>query len=647
MKYFQILVVLFFSCTMNSQVSLANIFGDNMVLQRNADIPIWGWAQANETIEVYFNKQIKTTKTDKNGKWIVSLYPEVAGGPFELIVKGKNTLIIQNILVGEVWLCSGQSNMEWNVGQSDNVENEIKNASAYSNIRHIKIPKEINSLPNSDFKNEPWEVCNSETVADFTGVGYFFAKELYDVLQIPVGLINASWGGSNIETWISREGFETSEEFKSLIATFPETSLDSLLKLKMEITQKRIETLQNSTFLNAKIETYKELNLDDNSWLNMNEPEVWESQELREFDGVVWLRKHVTLTKQDLKKNGILHIPAIDDDDITYINGVKIGETKGWDNKREYSINANILKVGDNVISIRVADSSGSGGIYGDPSNFKLSLGEKVIPLSGNWKYKIESIYNEVNFNDYPSLCFNAMINPIIPFGIQGVIWYQGETNISRSYQYRTTFPLLINDWREKWNGRTFPFYYVQLATFNSEGDSNIGCDWAELREAQTKTLKLPNTGMVVTTDVGNADNIHPRNKQTVGKRLASIALNNLYEKIMVCSGPIYNSMVINDDQIIVSFNDIGSGLFTSDLNGNINGFEIAGKDQIFHKSKAIIKDNKIVLSSKDIDTPMHIRYSWMGDATESNLFNKEGFPAVPFRTDDWKTITKDVKYKF
>jgi sialate O-acetylesterase len=239
------------------------------------------------------------------------------------------------------------------------------------------------------------------------------------------------------------------------------------------------------------------------------------------------------------------------------------------------------------------------------------------------------------------------MINPIIPFGIKGVIWYQGETNISRSYQYQTTFPLLINDWRKKWNGSIFPFYYVQLATFNSEGDSNTGCDWAELREAQTKTLQLPNTGMVVTTDVGNPNDIHPRNKQTVGKRLASIAFNNLYHIPMICSGPMYKLMVINDDQIIVYFDDIGGGLMTTDLQGNINGFEIAGKDQVFHKANAIIENDKIVISTKDINAPMHIRYSWMGDASKSNLFNKEGFPAVPFRTDDWKTITKFVKYKF
>ncbi|SFS42057.1 sialate O-acetylesterase [Lutibacter maritimus] len=647
MKYLLTLLVLFFSCTINSQTSLASIFGDNMVLQRNAGIPIWGWAKANEKIEVRFNKQIKKTKTNAHGKWMVTLNSEVAGGPYELVVIGKNTIKLSNILVGEVWLCSGQSNMEWTVGQSDNAEVEIKNAASYSNIRHIKIPKEISSLPNANFNNVSWDVCNSETISDFTGVGYFFAKQLYDSLQIPIGLINASWGGSNIETWISREGFESSNEFKNLIATLPKTNLDSLLKIKISGTQKRIEELQNEPFSNAKIETYKEVDLDDSSWLQMNEPEVWESQELGEFDGVIWLRKHVTLTKEDLNNTIILNIPAVDDDDTTYINGVKIGETKGWDQKRTYTINANILKEGDNVISIRVVDSSGSGGLYGDAVNFTLTIGEKELPLSGIWKYKVESIYNAVNFNDYPSLCFNAMINPIIPFGIKGVLWYQGETNVSRAYQYRTTFPLLIRDWRQKWDDKLLPFYYVQLATFNSEGDSNTGCDLAELREAQTKTLQLPNTGMVVTTDVGNPNDIHPRNKKTVGKRLASIALHNLYEKPMVHSGPKFKSMKINDDHIIVSFDDIGGGLMTTDLQGNVHGFEIAGKDQIFYKVNAVIEGDNIIISAKNINTPIHIRFSWIGDASASNLFNKEGFPAVPFRTDDWKTITTNVKYKF
>jgi len=647
MKFFSVLTLLILSNIANSQVTLAKIFGDNMVLQRHTNIPIWGFAKANELVEVQFNQQKLQTKTDANGKWMVYLKPEMAGGPFELVVKGENTLVVKNILVGEVWICSGQSNMELMVGQSDNAKYEIENASNYSKIRHIKIPKEINSVPNPDINNGVWEVCNTSTVENFTGVGYFFAKKLYDTLHIPIGIINASWGGSVVETWISREGFETSDDFKDLIATMPKTGLDSLLILKKTTLEKRIEALQNSKLSTANIETYKNLNLDDSDWLNMNEPQAWETQELGEFDGVVWLRKHFTLLEEDLINEIVLEIPAIDDEDITYVNGIKVGETAGWNVKRLYKIKANTLNVGDNVIAIRVVDNGSGGGIYGDASEFNLKIGKKSIPLSGNWKYQVESVFDGVNFNDYPSLCYNAMIHPLIPFAFQGIIWYQGESNIGRAFQYRKTFPLLINDWREKWHRGAFPFYYVQLATFNSEGNSNTGCSWAELREAQTMTLSLPNTGMVVTTDVGIPNDIHPTNKQTVGERLSAIAFNNIYEKPMIYSGPMYKSLEINKNKITVSFNDIGSGLFASNKNGRVLGFEIAGADHVFHQAKAHIKNNNVLVSNKTVKNPMAVRYSWVGDASQSNLYNKEGFPTVPFRTDDWETITKDAEYKF
>lgn len=238
------------------------------------------------------------------------------------------------------------------------------------------------------------------------------------------------------------------------------------------------------------------------------------------------------------------------------------------------------------------------------------------------------------------------MISPLIPFAFQGVLWYQGESNAGRSYQYRKAFPLLINDWRQKWSNPNMPFYFVQLATFSTSGNSNEGCGWAELREAQTMTLSLPNTGMCVTTDIGIPWDIHPTNKQDVGKRLAAIALNNVYNKKMICSGPIYKSMEIKSDQVILSFDNIGTGLYTPDKYGYLKGFEIAGKDQVFYYAKAFIKGNTVVLFSEKVENPVAVHFGWIGDASDCNLFSKEGYPAVPFRTDEWKTVTKDEKYK-
>ncbi|WP_338408197.1 sialate O-acetylesterase [uncultured Flavobacterium sp.] len=650
--YLFLLVALISSISIHASVSVAKIFSDNMVLQRNALIPIWGTAKANEKIEVRFDKQIKKTKADKNGKWIIRLDNETAGGPYNLTIKASNTIEIKNVLVGEVWLCSGQSNMEMPVGRVkewsvNNFEKETAEAN-YPMIRHIKIDKLVNTLPQNNVNSsESWQICDSTTVGGFTAAGYFFAKNIYNELKIPIGLINASWGGTNIETWISREAFESSEEFAEMIAGMPKVSLDSLSKLKVNGFDKRIETVQGAKINAASAASFKKSEYDDSNWPELNQPGLWEQQSLGEFDGVVWLRKSIVLSADDSKKEAVLELSAIDDNDVTYINGVEVGSTNSWDAQRKYTISAGILKEGVNVIAVRVTDNGGGGGIYGDAADLKLTVGSTILSLSGIWKFQVEAIKRSVNENSFPSLCYNTMINPLIPFAFKGVLWYQGESNAGRAYQYRKAFPLLINDWRQKWNRDNFPFYFVQLASFNAKGNSNIGCDWAEIQEAQTMTLNVPNTGMVVTTDlVTNPYDIHPRNKQDIGKRLAALALNNVYQKPMVCSGPMYKSMEIKENQIVVSFNDIGGGLVTPDKYGYIKGFEIAGEDQVFYYAKAFILDNKVILSSDKVPNPAAVHYSWVGDATESNLFNKEGFPAVPFRTDEWKTITKDVKYK-
>lgn len=644
-KYYLILMgLLSITIHLHANILLPKIFSDNMVLQRNVLIPVWGQADANEKIQVTFNAQTKNVKADKMGNWMVRLDAEPAGGPYELAINGKNSIHIKNILVGEVWLCSGQSNMEWTVGQSDNAKKEMASAS-YPFIRHVKIPHSISSLPQPDLTPGEWKVCDSTTVRDFSGVAYFFARNIYDSLKIPIGLINDSWGGTNVETWISRESFEGSDEFKEMIAGMPKLNLDSLSKLKVRGSELRIEALQGTKFKDLNAGSFKELSFDDSKWPTLYEPQLWEQQSIGELDGVVWLRRTIVLQSADINKDATLELAKIDDDDITYVNGVKVGSTNQWDAKRKYPVPAGILKEGKNVIALRVVDNGGGGGIYGDSVDLKLRVGETVIKLNGNWKFQVESIKKTTNENSLPSLCYNAMINPLIPFAFRGVLWYQGESNAGRSYQYRKAFPLLINDWRQKWHNPSMPFYFVQLATFNTTGNSNEGCGWAELREAQTMTLSLPNTGMCVTTDIGIPGDIHPANKQDVGKRLAAIAFNNIYNRKMICSGPTYQSMEVKGNEIILSFNNTGTGLFTPDKYGYVKGFEIAGADSVFYVASAFIKDNKIVLSSPNVSIPLAAHFGWVGNASDCNLFNKEGFPAVPFRTDEWKTITKNEKY--
>lgn len=633
------------SATLFANVKLPKIFSDNMVLQRDGPIPVWGWAAANEKVEVRFHDQVKTTKADKNGKWSVRLDAEIAGGPYQLTVKGKSTLSFKNILIGEVWLCSGQSNMEWTVGQSNNAKQEIKSAN-YPFIRQIKIPHTISSLPLSDFTPNEWQVCDSTTVASFSGVAYFFAKNIYDSLKIPIGLINDCWGGTNIETWISREAFEQSDEFKEMIAGMPILNLDSLSKLKVRGSELRIEKLQGTKFADIHPELFKNISFDDSKWPLLYQPQLWEQQSIGELDGIIWLRKSVTLSNVDNSQTAILELAMIDDDDITYVNGIEVGRTSRWDAKRKYTLPPGVLKEGVNVIAIRVVDNGGGGGIYGNPADVKLSLNNATIDLAGEWKFQVEAVIKTTNENSLPSLCYNAMINPLLPFAFRGVLWYQGESNAGRAYQYREAFPLLINDWRTKWNKPEMPFYFVQLAAFTTTGNSNEGCGWAELREAQTMALRLSNTGMCVTTDlVVNPTDIHPTNKQDVGKRLAAIALNNTYQHPMVCNGPSFKSMEVKGNEVTVAFDNSGSGLFTPDKYGYVKGFEIAGEDSVFYYAKAHIKGDVVILSNEFVKKPVAIHFGWIGNASDCNLFNKEGFPAVPFRTDEWRTVTKHEKY--
>jgi len=644
--YLLIAVIWAFCISASADVTLPKIFSDNMVLQRNTLIPVWGWAKPYEKLVVQFNKQTKKIKADKSGKWIVKLDSEKAGGPYELVVKGKNTVQVKNVLVGEVWICSGQSNMAFTVTEVMNAEKEINEAN-YPFIRQFAVAKDISSLPKDDLKGGTWEVCNKSTVGDFTAVGYFFAKKIYEELKIPIGLINSSWGGTDSEPWTSREAFESSDEFKEMIKEMPKVSLDSISNTYIKIQEKRIEALHGIKISIKDTATYKETSLNDADWPEIEEPNEWENQELGEIDGVVWLRKTIQLEANDAGKAATIELAMIYDEDITYINGIEVGRNDRYNAIRKYAVPAGILKEGKNVIAIRIVDNGFTGGIFGKAEDLKISTANVVIPLHGKWKYRVESIFSNIGKNSYPTLLYNAMIHPLIPYAFQGVLWYQGESNAWRAYQYRKAFPLLINDWRKKWGRGDFPFNFVQLSSYNiSNGNSTIGSRWAELREAQTLTLQLPNTGMCVTTDIGNPNDVHPTNKQDVGKRLSAIALHNIYNKDIVCTGPSFKSMEIKGNKIIVSFENIGSGLSTPDKYGYIKGFEIAGNDRVFYYAKAYIDDNKVVIYNENVKNPVAIHFGWADDASDCNLYNKEGFPAGPFRTDDWKTITKEDKYK-
>ncbi len=634
------------------QVKLPGLFGDNMVLQRDKPVPVWGTASANEKVTVKFNGQTKTTKAAKNGHWSITLDATPAGGPFELAVMGKNNVALKNILMGDVWVCSGQSNMEWVLKNSNNAAAEIA-AASYPLIRHFEVTKAVAAMPKDDIAGGSWKECTPANAGNFTAVGYFFARELVKELNIPVGLINTSWGGTHSETWTSRQAFENDPEFKTMIAGMPSLDLDSLAKVKTAAALQKIKTLQGDMAqTDAVISTWKAPAFDDSKWPVLKIPGLWESQQLGDFDGVVWFRKKITLSAADAGKEAVLELAMIDDADETYVNGTKVGATNSYNEKRKYTIPAGVLKEGANVIAVRVLDTGGGGGIYGEASDLKLTVGGNNIPLAGDWQYQVvlaSAVSTaSVGPNSYPTLLYNAMLSPLIPYAIKGVIWYQGESNADRAYQYRKAFPLMITDWRNHWKQGNFPFYFVQLASYNSaNGNSANGSSWAELREAQTMTLSLPNTGMAVTTDIGEPKDIHPRNKQDVGKRLAAVALHNDYAKHVEYSGPVYQSMQTDGNKITLSFTHAAGGLMAKNKYGYLTGFEIAGADKKFYYAKAMIAGDKVIVFADEVTNPVAVRFGWADDAGDDNLFNKEGFPAGPFRTDDWQGITTKGKFEF
>jgi sialate O-acetylesterase len=645
------LLFFFISAAASADVRLPNIFGDNMVLQRDRPIMIWGWANPGEKVTVQLDKQSKKVTAGKDGKWKLSLNAMPAGGPFQLTVKGKNTISLNNVVIGEVWICSGQSNMEWRVQNSNNPEVEIASAN-YPQIRHIKVPNTIAGAPMDDIGEAHWTICSPETVGSFTAVGYFFARQLQEEINVPIGLINTSWGGTHIETWTSREAFEESDEFRSLIASMKTLNLDSIRRQNEQVIIRKIEKLQGPIRKSDQsVAAWKDLKFDDSAWPTMQIPALWERRALGNMDGVVWFRKIVTLDGGETSKDAVLHLGAIDDADETYVNGVKVGSTNDYSIKRSYTIQPGLLKEGTNVIAVRVEDTGGGGGIYGESDDLHISFGNTKVPLAGSWSYQVESLLRtngDVSPNQFPTLLFNAMINPLIPYSIRGALWYQGESNAGRAYQYRKAFPLMIKDWRKRWGQGDFPFYFVQLATFNANnGNSNNGSRWAELREAQAMTLSLPNTGMAVTTDVGDPKDIHPRNKQDVGKRLAALALRDIYGKNIVAGGPTFVSLQRNGNKVILTFANIGSGLMVKDKYGYIKGFEISGSDKKFVYAQAHLDGNNVVVYHKDIAEPVAVRFGWADDASDCNLFNKEGFPAAPFRTDDWKGLTAENRFNF
>ncbi len=637
---------IFISVASSAEIRLPKIFSSNMVLQQGIEIPIWGWGEKGERIIVSFNNKTFKTRTDINGKWRVNLPPQEYGGPFTLTVKGKNTVILDNVLIGEVWICSGQSNMQFRVDQSINADKEIESAS-FPKIRLFQVPLAVAQFPENDLNDGEWVECSPETVPGFSAVAYFFGRDIHSRLNVPVGLIHTSWGGTVAESWISPETIKDDADFKNRLAELQQMDFENYRQAKIEQIKEILggEIPSEDKGMENGKPVWSGLDFNDSNWKEIKTPMYWENQGYIDIDGIGWYRKQIQLNEKQTNANITLHLGKIDDADITFINGFEIGKTDQYDKERVYTINKKYLQPGNNVIVVRVDDKGGNGGIWGNPEDQFLAIGNEKVDISGEWKFKIsKASIGAINVgpNTYPTLLYNAMINPIIPFAIRGAIWYQGESNAYRAKQYQRVFPNLIKDWRNQWNQGDFPFLYVSLANFMQAPEQPGESTWAELREAQTKTLSLPNTGMALAIDIGEAGDIHPKNKQDVGKRLALNALKIAYNKDVVNSGPMFQSVDFKNGKAIVTFSETGTGLQVKDKYGYLKGFTIAGPDKKFQWAKAeLTGDNKVVVYSDNVENPVAVRYGWADNPDDVNLYNQEGLPANPFRTDEWPGITQ------
>ncbi|KAA6342687.1 hypothetical protein EZS27_009589 [termite gut metagenome] len=649
-----VLVALVAMCNLSvfAQVTLSALFSDNMVLQQQSEVPVWGKASPDQKVIVkssWDGEEYQVT-ADLSGKWSVKLKTPSFGGPYEVIITSKkNTIKLRNILIGEVWVCSGQSNMEMPVagwGQVDNYEQEIASAD-YPQIRLLTIEKAISFSPLNDLCEDQkgWTICSPSTIGEFSATAYFFGRNLHENLNVPIGLIHTSWGGTPAEAWMSSEALETVPEFKEFVKSIKNLSVDdAVLRYQNEYARWQANAFLADEGFNDNVPVWAAPTFNVDDWKEMKLPGILTENSLNNFDGVVWFRKTVTIPKGWQGRELTLKLAAIDDCDITYFNGVQIGTTEGHYKQRVYKIPARLVKQGNAVITVRLTDTGGEGGFRGNAEDMCLvqSSDKNALPISlaDTWKFKSSLDFKKfpnapvsiVDDARVPSVLFNAMLKPLTPFAIRGITWYQGEANSSRPEQYKTLLPLLILDWRKQW-GQNLPFYYAQLANFNASSNEY----WPELREAQAEALRLDNTGMAVTIDIGNPYDIHPKNKQDVGLRLALLARHNTYNEKVAFSGPVYQSYKIEENQIRIRFRHTNGGL-VSKGDSQLKGFVIAGPDKKFYQATAIIDGNDVLVSAPEVQYPLNVRYAWENSPV-CNLYNSADLPASPFRTDNWTRL--------
>jgi sialate O-acetylesterase len=621
-----------------SEVRLPKLISNGMVLQRDTKIKIWGWASPGERLTVKFNNKTFKTITATDGKWTVILPSMKASGPFTMRIDGTNHILLSDILIGDVWICSGQSNMVHQMElHSIRYAKEIANSNNPA-IRHFWVTNTANiQAPQQDVPGGSWKKAEPANIGEFSAVAYFFADALYQKYHIPIGLINSSWGGTPIEAWMSDERVKNFPDVENIAIKNRDTTFINKLK-RTQVNAASSHPVQDK----GLTEKWFDTTYTPKGWRRMAVPGYWEDQGIHNLDGVVWYRREINIPQSMPTHRAKVLMGRIVDADVMYINGKQVGTTTYLYPQRRYNIPEGLLKPGKNLLVVRVTNNAGKGGFVPDKP-YQLIAGADTIDLTGYWQYKVglvnvpqRAFSNGGTFaaQNQPSALYNSMIAPLLNYGIKGFLWYQGEANTGRPGQYAKLQPAMIADWRQKFQNPDAPFLFVQLPGFMDMNYLPSESQWAVFREAQAASLSVPNTAMAVTIDVGEWNDIHPDAKKEVGQRLALAAQKTAYhDNKVVASGPVFESAAIDGNKIIIVFSSVGPGLATKD-DEELQEFAIAGADKVFVWAKAKIEDNKIVLTNDEVPHPIYVRYAWADDPVNPNLINKEGLPAAPFRTD-------------
>jgi sialate O-acetylesterase len=632
-----------------SQLHLSALFNDHMVLQRDKPVKIWGAAKAGDSVHVNIGNIKAGVRTGNNGMWQVTLPSFKAGGPYTITIHtGNESRVFSDVLFGEVWLCSGQSNMQFRVNQAINAKYEI-HRSNNPWIRQVAVPNKTSFHPESFVDSIQWIISSPQTTGEFTAVGYFFARDIYEKLKVPVGLIYDNWGGSNVESWISKESMMGSDDLRDYAKQMSSSWQETDARIEKQFRDTLLKR-NNGIMPDEREDNVLKSGYSFSGWMTTSAPGDLDWIGLPGYRGGVFMVREIIVDSIQAALPSVLSLGTNENQVSIFLNGKSLNPPSGknilislppssWKEGR----NVLLVKIGDHVVTDDMTIGvHGSGDqVYVDFDGEKISLADdkwKMLPL-------LNQPHHLTHWMNYEgAIIYNAMIHPVIPFSIRGVLWYQGEANVDHANEYSRTFPLLIKSWRKEWNDE-FPFLFVQLASFGSDESSNAGNKWPELREAQLKTLSLPKTGMAVTTDVGDAKDIHPKNKQVVGQRLAAIALNDVYGFPQTCSGPVYQGVAFSQGEAILSFTSTGKGLLAKNRYGQLIGFEIAGPDQKFFFADAKINGEKIIVKSDSVPNPVAVRYGWSNAPVDINLYNVDGYPASPFRTDQWPGVTDSARF--